>query len=230
MEILHYDRVTRELLGQGVADPDPLTDGAWLIPAHAVAADAALLPPSRDGYARVLNAAGDGWEYVEDHRGKEGWLPGGAPHVVVDLGPLPEGWSEIEPPQPLASVVAAKQAEIRDAAEAFLAPLRAEYGPTEMASWDTQKEEAKALLADSSADAPYIRSASTARGMDPMIFAARVITNNAAWAAIGGHVGGQRLAYQDALDAAAALPDEAEARAAIAAIVPVYTLPEAVNA
>lgn len=112
MEILHYDRVTRELLGPGVADPDPLTDGVWLIPAHAVAADVAPLPPTRDGYARVLNATGDGWEYVEDYRGKEGWLPGGAPHVVVDLGPLPEGWSEIEPPRPAAEVRAVLLARI----------------------------------------------------------------------------------------------------------------------
>lgn len=229
MEILHIDPATREFQGAGAADPDPLTDGVWLIPAHAVAAADAPLPPARDGYSRVLNATGDGWEYVEDHRGMAGYVNGAAV-TITDMGPLPEGWSEVEPPQPLASVVAAKQAEIRDAAEAFLAPLRAEYGPTEMASWDTQKEEAKALLADSSADAPYIRSASTARGMDPMIFAARVITNNAAWAAIGGHVGGQRLAYQDALDVAATLPDEDEARAAVAAIVPVYTLPEAANA
>ena len=131
----------------------------------------------------------------------------------------------VPPRLSLYSLIIAKQAEIRDGAEAVLAPLKAEYGPTEIASWETQKEEAKALLADPDAEAPYIRSASATRGMDPLVFAARVIANNAAWATIGGHVGGQRLAYQDALDAAAALPDEAAARAAIAAIVPVYTLP-----
>ncbi|BFR47425.1 hypothetical protein RVX_R27390 [Nitratidesulfovibrio sp. HK-II] len=230
MEILHYDRVTRELLGQGVADPDPLTDGAWLIPAHAVAAADAPLPPTRDGYARVLNATGDGWEYVEDHRGKEGWLPGGAPHVVVDLGPLPEGWSEVEPPQPLASVVAAKQGQIRDGAEAVLAPMKAEYGPTEIASWDQQYEEANALEGNPDAPAPLVRAIAAARGMDAAALAARIRANRAAWVSISGHVVGQRLAYQDALDAAAALSDEGEARAAIAAIVPVYTLPEAANA
>jgi len=224
MEILHYDRVTRELLGPGVADPDPLTDGVWLIPAHAVAADAAPLPPTRDGYARVLNATGDGWDYMEDHRGMTGYVNGVAV-TITDMGPLPEGWSGVEPTQPQASVAAAKQAQIRDGAEAVLAPLKAEYGPTEIASWDQQYEEANALEANPDAPAPLVRAIAAARGMDAAALAARIRANRAAWVAISGHVVGQRLAYQDALDAAAALPDEDEARAAIMAIVPVYTLP-----
>lgn len=138
--------------------------------------------------------------------------------------------ADAPPPEPtLAELRSAKQAEIRDKAEAFLAPLKVEYGPTEIASWDTQKEEAKALLADPDAKAPCIRSASASRGMDPLIFAARVIANNTAWSTIAGHVVGQRLAYQDTLDATSVLADESAARAAIAAIVPVYTLPQAIS-
>lgn len=134
--------------------------------------------------------------------------------------------ADVPPPEPtLAELRAAKQAEIRDKAEAFLAPLKVEYGPTEIDTWDTQKEEAKALLADPDAEAPCIRSASASRGMAPLVFAARVIANNKAWSIIAGHVVGQRLAYQDTLDAAAVLSEDSAARAAIAAIVPVYTLP-----
>lgn len=134
------------------------------------------------------------------------------------------------PPPTVEALRAAKQAQIRDGAEAVLAPLKAEYGPTEIASWDQQYEEANALEANPDAPAPLVRAIAAARGMDAAALAARIRANRAAWVAISGHVVGQRLAYQDALDAAAALPDEDEARAAITAIVPVYTLPEAANA
>jgi len=137
----------------------------------------------------------------------------------------------VDPPAPeRASVFAAKQAEIRDKAEAILSPLRSEYGPTEIASWDQQWQEAVAVQADPAAPAPLIRAIANARGMAPEVLAQRIIANRAAWVAISGHVVGQRLAYQDALEATAAIADDAEAVIAIQAINPVYTLPEADNA
>lgn len=101
---------------------------------------------------------------------------------------------------------------------------------TEIASWDQQYEEAKALKANADATAPLVRAIAAARGMDAVLLAvllaARILVNRAAWVAISGHAVGQRLAYQDVLDTAAALTDEGAARAAIADIVPVYTLPD----
>ena len=35
MKIWHYHPASGQLMGEGLADPDPLTPGAWLIPAHA---------------------------------------------------------------------------------------------------------------------------------------------------------------------------------------------------
>lgn len=55
---------------------------------------------------------GDTWVPVEDHRGRAGWLPDGTPYMVTDLGPLPDGWSEVEPPRPAAEVRAGLLAEI----------------------------------------------------------------------------------------------------------------------
>ncbi len=55
-------------------------------------------PPSRPGYWPRRNAANDGWELAEDHRGERGWLAG-EPAVIRDLGPLPEGWSSTPPLQ-----------------------------------------------------------------------------------------------------------------------------------
>ena len=63
------------------------------------------------------------------------------------------------PPAPdRASILAVKQAEIRDRAEAILSPLRSEYGPTEIASWDQQWQEAVGVQTDPAAPAPLLLS------------------------------------------------------------------------
>lgn len=49
-----------------------------------------------EGFWPVLNAAGDGWNLVEDHRGKEGWVLGERIKIAT-VGPLPEGWSDTQP-------------------------------------------------------------------------------------------------------------------------------------
>lgn len=143
-----------------------------------------------------------------------------------------DGSITFTPPPALdrASIYSMKQCAIRDGAEAILSPLRSEYGPTEIASWDQQWQEAVAVQADPAAPAPLIRAIANARGMAPEVLAQRIIANREAWVAISGHVVGQRLAYQDALEATAAIVDDAEAVLAIHAINPVYTLPEADNA
>ncbi|MGJ3523115.1 hypothetical protein ACR4XJ_08765 [Nitratidesulfovibrio sp. D1] len=109
-EIYIYAIITREYLRtEDWVPPHP-----WVaLPADAVAAEAAPLPPARAGHARVLNARGDAWEYAEDHRGKAGWLADGTQHVMDTLGPLPEGWSETAPHPSLEEARTAKQAEIR---------------------------------------------------------------------------------------------------------------------
>lgn len=58
-----------------------------------------VAPEMRDGYWPVINAARDGWDLLEDHRNREGWVNG--EHVkITALGPLPEGWSDTPPVQP----------------------------------------------------------------------------------------------------------------------------------
>lgn len=53
-------------------------------------------PPRRDGQWPALNAAGDGWLLLEDHRGRAGWFDG-EPAIIDTLGPLPKGWSDSPP-------------------------------------------------------------------------------------------------------------------------------------
>lgn len=112
-----------------------------------------------------------------------------------------------------------KTAEIREAAEKFLAPFGAEYGPTERATWEQQLAEAKALQADPLAATPLLSAIAAARGQSVADLAGRVLANRAAWVVLAGHVTGQRLALQDQVDAAQDV-------AAVLAIVPAFSLPE----
>ena len=112
----------------------------------------------------------------------------------------------------------AKQAEIRDLADGFLLTLAAEYGVMEKLTWDQQAMEADALAMDAGAPAPLVRSIAAARGMDPFELAARIQANRAQWVVLSGCIVGQRLGYQDQLDAATTTEQ-------VAAIVPVYALP-----
>jgi hypothetical protein len=111
-----------------------------------------------------------------------------------------------------------KQAEIRDEADLFLQMLATEYGAIEKLTWDQQSMEADALALDADAPAPMVRSIAAARGMSALELATRIQANRAQWVVLSGHIVGQRLGYQDQLDAATTTEQ-------VAAIVPVYTLP-----
>lgn len=93
MKIWNYDGATGELVGTSEADPNPLTQGAWLIPARATAVDPGT-PPS--GHAAVFS--GGSWSNVEDHRGTPVYDAQGNSSVIVELGPIPSGMSITQPP------------------------------------------------------------------------------------------------------------------------------------
>lgn len=126
-------------------------------------------------------------------------------------------WEEPAPAN-LADTKSTKQAEIRDLADGFLQALAVEYGAMEKLTWDQQAAEADALAADPSAQAPLVRSIAAARGMNPLELAARIQANRAQWVVLSGYIVGQRLGYQDRLDAATTTEQ-------VAAIVPTYALP-----
>lgn len=102
MQIWHYDRVTGELLGAGIADPNPVESGEWLLPAHSTA----TAPPApQTGTAHVF--AGAAWSSVADHRGETWWLADAkdntAPQIVTALGDPTAFMSPLtktEPPAP----------------------------------------------------------------------------------------------------------------------------------
>lgn len=88
MQIHCADPFTREYLGPALADPDPMEEGAWLIPAHAYPDE----PPAVvAGHAVQRSQDGTAWEMVADHRGTVYSTTTGAAHQHSELGELPEG-------------------------------------------------------------------------------------------------------------------------------------------
>jgi hypothetical protein len=87
--------ITREFLGTAFADPDPLDESNWLIPA-----DAYLDEPMAaiDGHA--VRRTDDAWELIEDHRGTLFDTGTGEAVQFDQLGPLPESLTDQPFPGP----------------------------------------------------------------------------------------------------------------------------------
>lgn len=86
MKIFITHPVTREYLGPGLADPDPLDDGAWLIPAHAWY-EAPPVAPAGQAVRRTED--GSAWELVADYRGTVYRTDSGEAQQHTTLGELP---------------------------------------------------------------------------------------------------------------------------------------------
>lgn len=148
MPTIHiYDTSTREYLK--TLDWTPPNE--WV----ALPGDATTLQPpaQREGFASVLSLAGDIWEYVEDHRGKAGFIEG-QPYTVRDLGPLPAGWSDTAPEPTPEQQTAQRRIEIMRELDAIdmqsVRPLRAKLAGTATA-------EDEARLASLEAQAQTLR-------------------------------------------------------------------------
>lgn len=58
--VYHYDESTGEYLGDGIARPDPMEPGRWLIPAWATTVEP---PEPQEGRVRCFD--GTAWVYVD---------------------------------------------------------------------------------------------------------------------------------------------------------------------
>lgn len=95
MKIHHYHPKTKEYLGEGLADKDPMVEDNWLIPANATTVEPLI---KKDGFAIVLNNTKTAWEYVEDSRGKIVYNTTTKQSEKVDyLGEIESGWTLLEP-------------------------------------------------------------------------------------------------------------------------------------
>lgn len=109
------------------------------------------------------------------------------------------------PASPLAQLAAARAERCAAAAAEAgrrLAELSTAYPEREIASWPQQVREAEALQADESAAAPLLDALASARGLDRIDLAARVLTKADAYAQASGAIIGARQRIEDLLDAA----------------------------
>lgn len=93
MQIYHYNPVTNELIGSGVADPDPLEKDSWLIPAHATTTKPPTLSANQEA---VFN--GNKWEVKSDYRGASYWLDHETKWQASNIGEIPPQGASLEQP------------------------------------------------------------------------------------------------------------------------------------
>ena len=124
--------------------------------------------------------------------------------MLIEHGPI----SGVEP----LSQTAALHAALFDEYERRMQIIAAGYPPSERESWPVQTSEARALIADVQVATPWIDAAATARGLDRLELAQRIVAKDDAYRVIHGALTGVRQRIEDAIDAAG---DDAEALADI---------------
>lgn len=115
---------------------------------------------------------------------------------------------------------AVKMDEINTAYEAAIAALTPTYPDSERLTFDKQEAEARAYMADESADTPLLSALAAGRMMVKAELVQRVIAKADAFAVAAGYLTGLRQMYEDMLDAA-------ETVAEVEAISVTYSLPDA---
>lgn len=148
MKIYHYDAISGELLGEGIADESPLEPGVFLLPGNATE-----LPPVSAGKGFAAVFRGGKWEKVADKRGTVYWMPDFSKHTMDQLGELPDGAMLQEPPapEPTAEEIAAAVTAARGRAyqkESDPLFFKAQRGEATMDEWLAKVAEIKARIPD----------------------------------------------------------------------------------
>ena len=179
-------------------------------------------PTARPGF-HPAEKAGQ-WIAIEDHRGETGYV-NGQPHEIKDFGPLPDGWSDTPPPPTLHEAREARLDEVMSAYQAAFSPIEKVYPSAEREGWPIQEAEAKALLADSQADAASVAPVLSAlahlrsRGETPADLAQKVLANAGQWRMIYAYLTGQQQRMYGEVSALATVAE-------IQAYPVAYSLPE----
>lgn len=97
MNIYHYNPITGEFLSVGLADPNPLEPGKFLIPAHATEIEP---PVTSEKQVAVWNRAA--WLVEEDHRGTALYKTTTGEEIKIsEIGAIPEGLTVKKKPSEL---------------------------------------------------------------------------------------------------------------------------------
>ncbi|MCI7506821.1 hypothetical protein [Desulfovibrio piger] len=119
----------------------------------------------------------------------------------------------------LEELKAAKLAQINEGCQSALAALTPTYPEKELLTFERQEREARALLAGDGSDVVHITAIASGRGIPVEELARKIAAKADAFSLASGLLIGQRQRYEDLLEGA-------QTKEAVAAIQPVYTLPE----
>lgn len=203
-EIYHFDPDTGIFVGTGVADPDPMNEGGFLVPAFA-----AETPPPTAGANEAAVFEGGAWILVPDWRGHTYWLPDCSQHTIEALGetPPPDALGACPPP-PLEDTRAAALRTVDGQAEAarlqFITP-----GEGQAWTYMRKEREAEAYQADPSpapANYPLLSACIPGDGADLAAVVVSVLAARDAWLVAGAAIEGIRRAAKAQVEAA---PDAA---------------------
>ena len=95
MKIFHYHSVTKEYISTTLADPDPLDDGKWILPAYSTSVE----PPRTNPFEiAVFNETDNHWNVLDDYRGKYVYNKSTKEEVLVrKIGPIDNHYSTLTP-------------------------------------------------------------------------------------------------------------------------------------
>ena len=112
----------------------------------------------------------------------------------------------------LSDRIAAAHARINAAYEAAFAALVAGYPPSEVASWQQQKEEAVAWKEndDDGDKAPWVKGAASARGISVADMVNKIKRKADTFSPAYGELTGKRQRLRDAIDALGSSPTQAQ--------------------
>lgn len=119
----------------------------------------------------------------------------------------------------LEELKAAKLAQINEGCQSALAALTPTYPEKELLTFERQEREARALLAGDGSDVAHITAIASGRGIPVAELARKIVAKADAFSLASGLLIGRRQQYEDLLE-------DAQTKEAVAAIQPVYTLPE----
>ena len=105
-------------------------------------------------------------------------------------------------PQPAQTTADQLRTALNAEYERRMQAIAAGYPPSERESWPVQTSEAYSLLADPQASTPWIDAASTARGLDRLELAQRIVAKDAQYRVYSGTLSGVRQRIEDQIDAA----------------------------
>lgn len=178
-------------------------------------------PQHKDGFA--IKRTDNGWEYIEDHRGKTFYNTETQEKVEIkEIGKLPENLTALEPfenckwnseNQQWVKDVEKEKQQFKNSRQALIITLKNkadelgnqllhEYPQIEQTSFSIQKEEAIAWQKDNSHPTPVLTGIATARNLELSELVARVIRKTTAFERVTGMIAGQRQAIMDKLEQA----------------------------